>query len=200
MIRFISICSWSVCSIVLLICMYNHTCESPQSGVHTAHTSACTLAWARSMLVSMSIGCAQPLSRNFPLPQWPRHARAAARPNIYYVFYLIYYILCYSNSNLIIYPYHNDARSPSAQISRYTCLTGRWGSVTSGPRTQKMQTQTQTMMTRHTFMSLWMFRLLWEFIIILFHVFLWVAKWVTWVSGWLELNCQTKLSTPTACA
>src|SRR5258706_15504423 len=47
------------------------------------------------------------------------HVSAAAWPNIYYVFYLIYYILCYSNYNLIIYPYHNDARSPSAQISRY---------------------------------------------------------------------------------
>src|SRR5258706_298500 len=46
-------------------------------------------------------------------------ARISVWPNIYFVFYLIYYILCYSNSNLIIYPYHNDARSPSAQISRY---------------------------------------------------------------------------------
>src|SRR5258706_15556595 len=57
-------------------------------------------------------------------------ARISVWPNIYYVFYLIYYILCYSNSNLIIYPYHNDARSPSAQISCYhndpgTCAAAR---------------------------------------------------------------------------
>ena len=54
----------------------------------------------------------------FPLPQWPRHARAAARPDMYYVFILFIMVLLLS----LIFnypPYHNAARSPSAQISRY---------------------------------------------------------------------------------
>ena len=48
-----------------------------------------------------------------------------------------------------------------------------------------MQMQTWTIMTSHTFMFLWRFRLLCNFIVILSHVFLWVA-----VSGQTELNCQ----------
>jgi len=32
-------------------------------------------------------------------------------------FYFIYYVLCYFNLSLIITPYHNEPRSPSAQTS-----------------------------------------------------------------------------------
>jgi len=39
-----------------------------------------------------------------------------------------------------------------------------------------MQTQTLVMMARHCFMFLYMFKLFCDFSVILFHVFLWVAK------------------------
>ena len=59
------------------------------------------------------------LSPNFPLPQWPRRVRAAARPNNTTLLNYINYVLGYYNYSLIISSYHNDARSPSAKISRH---------------------------------------------------------------------------------
>ncbi len=65
------------------------------------------------------------LSPNFPLPQWPRRARAAARPKDTTFLNYINYVLGYYNYSLIISSYHNDARSPSPQFPATTMTQAR---------------------------------------------------------------------------
>ena len=59
------------------------------------------------------------MTRVAPQPKFPAttmtqaHARSCLAQHVL----RFYYVLCYYNHSLIISPYHNESRSPSAQIS-----------------------------------------------------------------------------------
>ena len=66
----------------------------------------------------------------------------------------------------------NPCHVPTMLLPPPKFLWIQWS--TQGAR--NMPTQTCTAINNHSFMFLWMCRLLWNFIIILYHGFLWVAE------------------------